>query len=84
MTLSLPDLLLLVGRDVLDPLLDDVRLLELPDERGSHSSEAMPRSLQHRISAFDLQPSAAVDTPSSLKYCCSPRAWATNLIARGG
>lgn len=49
-------------------------------KRGSHSSDAITRSLQHRISAFDLHPSAAVDIPSSLKYCCSPRAWATNLF----
>lgn len=57
--------------------------MNLRMKRGSHSSDAMPRSLQHRISAFDLHPSAAVDTPSSLKYCCSPRAWPTNLFSGG-
>lgn len=36
-------------------------------KRGSHSSLAMPRSLQQRIRALDLQPSAAVGMPSGLK-----------------
>jgi len=35
--------------------------------RGSQSSEAMPRSLQQRISALDLQPSVAVGMPSASK-----------------
>lgn len=48
-------------------------------KRGSHSSDAIPRSLQHRINAFDLQPSVAVGMPSGSKYCCSPRAIETNL-----
>lgn len=43
-------------------------------KRGSHSSLAIPRSLQQRIKAFDLQPSVAVGIPSESKYCCSPRA----------
>ena len=47
--------------------------------RGSQSSEAIPRSLQHRIRALDLQPSVAVGMPSGSKYCCSPRAMETRL-----
>jgi hypothetical protein len=47
--------------------------------RGSHSSDAIPRSLQHRIRALDLQPSVAVGMPSGSKYCCSPRAMETSL-----
>ena len=35
--------------------------------RGSHNSDAMPRSLQHLIKAFDLQPSVAVGMPSGSK-----------------
>ena len=35
--------------------------------RGSHSSLATPRSLQQRISAFDLHPSVAVGMPSGEK-----------------
>ena len=46
---------------------------------GSHSSDAIPRSLQHRIRAFDLQPSVAVGMPSGSKYCCSPLAIDTSL-----
>lgn len=46
---------------------------------GSQSSEAMPRSLQQRIRALDLQPSVAVGMPSGSKYCCSPRAMETSL-----
>ena len=46
---------------------------------GSHSSLAIPKSLQHRIRAFDLHPSVAVGMPSGSKYCCSPRAIETNL-----
>lgn len=46
---------------------------------GSHSSEAIPRSLQQRIRAFDLHPSVAVGIPSGSKYCCSPRAMDINL-----
>jgi len=46
---------------------------------GSQSSEAIPRSLQQRIRAFDLQPSVAVGMPSGSKYCCSPRAMDTSL-----
>jgi hypothetical protein len=34
---------------------------------GSQSSLATPRSLQHRINAFDLQPSVAVGMPSGEK-----------------
>lgn len=49
--------------------------------RGSHNSLAMPRSLQHRIRALDLQPSVAVGMPSGSKYCCSPRA--TEMRLRG-
>ena len=41
---------------------------------GSHSSLAMPRSLQHRMSALDLAPSEAVAMPLGSKYSCSPRA----------
>ena len=48
-------------------------------KRGSQSSEAMPRSLQQRIRALDLQPSVAVGIPSGSKYCCSPRAIETSL-----
>lgn len=50
--------------------------------RGSQSSEAIPKSLQHRIRAFDLQPSVAVGMPSGSKYCCSPRAIDTSLYLR--
>lgn len=46
---------------------------------GSHSSEAIPRSLQHLIKAFDLAPSEAVAIPWGLKYSCSPLAVETNL-----
>jgi hypothetical protein len=35
--------------------------------RGSHSSLATPRSLQQRISAFDLHPSVAVGMPAGEK-----------------
>jgi hypothetical protein len=48
-------------------------------KRGSQSSEAIPRSLQQRIRALDLQPSVAVGMPSGSKYCCSPRAMETRL-----
>lgn len=47
--------------------------------RGSHNSDAMPRSLQQRMRAFDLHPSVAVGIPSGSKYCCSPRAIDTSL-----
>jgi hypothetical protein len=47
--------------------------------RGSQSSLATPRSLQHRMRALDLQPSVAVGIPSGSKYCCSPRATETSL-----
>lgn len=46
---------------------------------GSHSSEAMPRSLQQRISALDLQPSTAEGSWSALKYVFSPWACEANL-----
>jgi hypothetical protein len=46
---------------------------------GSHNSLAIPRSLQHRIRAFDLQASVAVGIPDSSKYSCSPRATDTSL-----
>lgn len=52
-------------------------------KRGSQSSLAMPRSLQQRIRALDLQPSVAVGTPSGSKYCCSPRAMLTSLVWDG-
>ena len=39
----------------------------------------MPRSLQQRINAFDLAPSAAVATPDGSKKVCSPRATETRL-----
>lgn len=48
--------------------------------RGSQSSDAMPRSLQQRMRALDLQPSVAVGMPSGSKYCCSPRAIETSLV----
>ena len=51
-------------------------------KRGSQSSEAIPKSLQQRIKALDLQPSVAVGIPSGSKYCCSPRAMETSLIFR--
>jgi hypothetical protein len=35
--------------------------------RGSQSSLAMPKSLQHRMSALDLHPSVAVGMPSGSK-----------------
>lgn len=44
-----------------------------------HSSEAIPRSLQHRIKALLLQPSDAVGSPELSKKSCSPRACDTNL-----
>jgi hypothetical protein len=47
---------------------------------GSQSSLAIPKSLQHRIRAFDLQASVAVGTPDSSKYSCSPRAIETSLL----
>lgn len=53
--------------------------LKVRMKRGSQSSEAIPRSLQHRISALDLAPSVAVATPSGEKYSCSPRAVETKL-----
>jgi hypothetical protein len=46
---------------------------------GSHSSEAIPRSFEHLIRAFDLQPSVAVGIPLGSKYSCSPRATDTSL-----
>lgn len=36
-------------------------------QRGSQSSLAIPRSLQHRIKALDLQPSVAVGIPLGSK-----------------
>lgn len=47
---------------------------------GSQSSEAIPKSLQQRMSALDLQPSVAVGMPSGSKYCCSPRAREIRLV----
>lgn len=47
--------------------------------RGSHSSLAIPRSLQQRISALLLQASVAVGIPEGSKYSCSPRAIPTSL-----
>lgn len=49
---------------------------------GSQSSLAIPRSLQQRMSALDLQPSVAVGMPSGSKYCCSPRAMDMRLRKR--
>jgi hypothetical protein len=49
-------------------------------DRTHQSSLAIPRSLQHRIRAFDLQASVAVGTPDGSKYSCSPRAIDTSLI----
>lgn len=46
-----------------------------------HSSEAIPRSLQHRINALLLQPSDAVGSPELSKKSCSPRACDTNLYS---
>lgn len=43
-------------------------------KRGSQSSDAMPKSLQHRMRALDLAPSEAVAMPFGSKYSCSPRA----------
>lgn len=45
---------------------------------GSQSSLAIPKSLQHRIRALDLQASVAVAIPDGSKYSCSPRATDTN------
>lgn len=56
-----------------------ISFMYLRMNRGSQSSEAIPRSLQQRIRAFDLQPSVAVGMPSASKYCCSPRAIDTSL-----
>lgn len=47
---------------------------------GSHSSEAIPRSFEHLIRAFDLQPSVAVGIPLGSKYSCSPLATDTSLF----
>src|SRR5689334_15853431 len=47
---------------------------------GSHSSEAIPRSLQQRIRALDLAPSIAAGTPSALKKLFSPWDWDTMLL----
>lgn len=44
-----------------------------------HSSLAIPRSLQHLSTAFDLHASIAVGIPSMEKYSCSPRATDTRL-----
>jgi hypothetical protein len=48
-------------------------------KRGSQSSLAMPRSLQHRMRALLLHASVAVGIPEGSKYSCSPRAIATSL-----
>ena len=53
--------------------------MNLRMKTGSHSSLAIPKSLQQRMSALDLHPSVAVGMPSGSKYCCSPRAMLTNL-----
>jgi hypothetical protein len=47
-------------------------------KRGSHSSLAMPRSLQQRMSALLFAASVAVGMPLGSKYSCSPRAIATS------
>lgn len=44
-----------------------------------HSSDAIPKSLQHRINALLLHPSDAVGRPVISKKSCSPLAWDTNL-----
>ena len=51
--------------------------------RGSHSSLAIPRSLQQRIRALLLQASVAVGIPEGSKYSCSPRAIPTSLENQG-
>lgn len=43
------------------------------------SSLAIPKSLQHRIRALLLHPSAAVGIPDGSKYSFSPLAMATSL-----
>lgn len=48
-----------------------------------HSSDAIPRSLQHRINALLLHPSDAVGRPVISKKSCSPLAWDTNLHSYG-
>ena len=48
-------------------------------KRKYHNSEAIPKSLQHLINAFDLQPSVAVGKPEGSKKVCSPLAIETNL-----
>jgi hypothetical protein len=52
-------------------------------KRGSQSSDAMPRSLQQRMSALLLHASVAVGMPDGSKYSCSPRAIATSLFRCG-
>lgn len=44
-----------------------------------HSSDAIPKSLQHRINALLLHPSDAVGKLVMSKKSCSPLAWDTNL-----
>lgn len=56
-----------------------MRCLKSRMKRGLHSSWAMPKSLQQRISALLLAPSLAVATPDGSKYSCSPRAVDTKL-----
>ena len=55
---------------------------------GSHNSDAIPKSLQQRMSALLLQPSVAVGMPEGSKKSCSPRAtetsrpWQTRAYSR--
>lgn len=57
--------------------LEDASQRDLTDQ----SSEAIPKSLQHRIKAFDLHPSVAVGRPDGSKKVCSPLATETSLRA---
>ena len=53
---------------------------EKMSRKTNQSSEAIPRSLQHRMRAFDLHPSVAVGNPAGSKKVCSPLATETNLF----
>ena len=83
-------------RRVRNPSLNHMLRLELPDERWIPARElcsplcrtkahqrlsAIPRSLQHRIRAFDLAASCALAMPVWSKYSDSPRATATRLAS---
>ncbi len=66
----------------MDPC-DTVPLRPVPGKcvltRTHHSSLAIPRSLQQRMSALLLHASVAVGMPFGSKYSCSPRAMPTSL-----